>query len=180
MHWTAVTGETENHLRKRNTCILIFTKLSTLANIVLRDSNFILGEKREKVVNMSWQKKLSWLQRQSTLLVLKAKRWRGKEKYCVLMFLFIRPVSKTIRIRKFKLGFKREDVNFLLSSFPVIEVWQVTSCYTCTDPVTQVLLNQFIYVTETKRATEWGSKRVNAFFPHSVAVKKKKIVWTIF
>lgn len=86
------------------------------------------------------------------------------------MFLCFRIVSENIRIRKFKLVFKRDVVNILLSSFPVIEIWQVMSCYTCTNPVTQVLL----FIPVAKTAAEWGSKRLNVLPPYSSAIKIKK------
>lgn len=89
MHWTAVTGETENHLCKRNTCILIFTKLSTLANTVLRDSNFILGEKREKVVNMSWQKKAQLTAKAIYSISFESKKVAGEGKVlCAYVFIY--------------------------------------------------------------------------------------------
>lgn len=77
MHWTAVIEKTENQLWKRSACILRVTKLHTLANIVLQKSNILLeGEKKkdgkeEEAASTIWWKELSWVERQSTPLVLK-------------------------------------------------------------------------------------------------------------
>lgn len=64
MNRAAITGKTENHLCKRNTCLLRFTKLSTLANIVLQDSNY------------SWDEKMkiqsTWLDKKGSV------EWRGQ------------------------------------------------------------------------------------------------------
>lgn len=102
MHWTALTGKTENHLCKRNTCLLRFAKLSTSAKIVLQDSNFILGAKKGRGGQCDLMKRAQLTKKAiySISFEMKMRRKKGKV-LCAYIFIFT-PVSESIKIKKFK------------------------------------------------------------------------------